>query len=374
MANILSIVWYKILPARFGGQKGIAGFSRYLGSQHNLIMLCSENNESSGNESYRVINELPSSKWQFMDPRVEAKISEACQKYGITHLLLEHCYHGWHGVRLAKKKHLKLIVHSHNIEYTRFREMRKWWWPFLFLLERWTHRAADLSFFKTKEDLQQAVQRFGLRTECSMVVPYGIERTGIPEAEEKRRCQQTLEKNHGIAPGTKIILFNGTLDYEPNAHALEHIVKHIIPELERVTRQPFIVLVTGRIEYREYGYLRDLSHPCYLYAGSVDDIETYFTGADIFINPLTKGGGVKVKLVEALSFGLPVVSYQTGARGIDIELTGTSLVVVDDGDTEKFAAAISKHWNHHGTLPEKFFSKYAWSHITKEVAMRIDQL
>jgi glycosyltransferase involved in cell wall biosynthesis len=374
MANILSIVWYKVLPARFGGQKGIAGFSQYLGSRHNLVMLCSENNESSGKESYKVVNELPLSKWQFTDPRVASRISGAIENHGITHLLIEHCYHGWHGVRLARKKHLKLIVHSHNIEYARFREMGKWWWPFLFLLERWTHRAADLSLFKTKEDLQQAVQQFGIRTERSMVVPYGIERTGIPDAEEKRTCRLALEKKHGVAPGTKIILFNGTLDYEPNAHALEHIVKHIIPELERTTGQRFMVLVTGRIEYREYSYLRELSHPCYIYAGSVDDIETYFTGADIFINPLTKGGGVKVKLVEALSFGLPVISYQTGARGMETEFTSNRLVLVEDGNTKKFAAAITSHWNHHGILPQTFFSRYSWSSITREVAMRIDQL
>jgi glycosyltransferase involved in cell wall biosynthesis len=106
----------------------------------------------------------------------------------------------------------------------------------------------------------------------------------------------------------------------------------------------------------------------------VDDVETYFTGADIFINPLIKGGGVKVKLVEALSFGLPVVSYQTGARGMETEFTGNSLVLIEDGDTEKFAAAIAAHWNHRGILPEAFFSKYSWQSITKEVAKRIDQL
>jgi glycosyltransferase involved in cell wall biosynthesis len=207
-----------------------------------------------------------------------------------------------------------------------------------------------------------------------MVVPFGIERTDVPGAEERKKCHRVLEQKHGIAPGTKIVLFNGTLDYEPNALALVHIVQHIIPELERITGGSFIVLVTGRIEYREYRYLRELSHPRYTYAGSVDDIDTYFMGADIFINPLVKGGGVKVKLVEALSFGLPVVSYQSGARGIEKDITGDNLTIVSDGNIEKFAASIAANWDHQGILPTTFFSKYSWQSITREVAKRIEQL
>ncbi|HSF45702.1 MAG TPA: glycosyltransferase [Chitinophagaceae bacterium] len=374
MANVLSIVWYKVLPARFGGQKGIAGFSHYLGLHHSVFMLCSGNNEPTGVESFKVLNKLPSSKWQFTDPKVASLMSLAADENKISHLLLEHCYHGWHGVRLAKKKKLKLIAHSHNIEYARFREMGKWWWPFLFLLERWTHQSAHLSLFKTREDLGYAIQHFGLEEERCMVVPFGLERTGIPAPAEKMKCRLALEEKHAITAGTKIILFNGTLDYEPNAQALEQIVKQIIPALERITEQPFRVLVTGRIEYPDYNYLKDLNHPCYTYAGSVDDVDTYFTGADLFINPLTKGGGVKVKLVEALSFGLPVVSYDTGAKGIDTTVTGETLSLVNDGDVETFAAAMVAQWNQHGIVSQSFFNKYSWRSITAEVATRIDQL
>jgi polysaccharide biosynthesis protein PslH len=374
MANILSLVWYKILPASFGGQKGIARFSHYLGFHHKLYLLCSQNNETTGKESFQVINELPESKWQFIDPSVKKKISTLINDQGITHLILEHCYHGFFGVQLARKHQLKLIVHSHNIEYQRFRELKKWWWPLLYLVEKRTHHAADLSLFKTSDDLSIAVKEFRLDPEKCMIVPYGIERLCEPNNTEKEQCRKTLEQRHGISADTHIILFNGTLDYEPNAIALKHIVTEIIPVLEKRTGEAFVVLVTGRIIYREYEYLKKLAHRRYIYAGFVEDIDTYFTGADIFINPLIYGGGVKVKLVEALSFGLPVISYASGAHGIDLDTTANKLVIIKDSDNEAFADAVISNWNATNKLPSEFFSSNSWTAISGAVSQRISQL
>ncbi len=374
MANILSLVWYKILPASFGGQKGIARFSHYLGIHHKLYLLCSRNNEASGKESFHLINELPDTKWQFIDPTVKKKISTEINKHAITHLLLEHCYHGFFGMQLAKKYHLKLIVHSHNIEYQRFRELRKWWWPLLYLIEKRTHRAADLSLFKTSDDMSRAVREFQLDPEKCMIVPYGIERLLEPTDMEKEQSRKELQRRHGISPGTRIILFNGTLDYEPNALALIHIVNDIIPALEKGTGEPFIVLVTGRIFFKAYKYLNQLAHARYLYAGFVEDVDTYFAGADIFINPLIYGGGVKVKLVEALSFGLPVISYASGAHGVDPGTTAGKLVIIKDSDTGAFADAVISNWDNKNKLPPEFFSRHSWTAISGALSQRISQL
>ena len=45
MANVLSIVSYKIFPAKFGGQKGIASFNEYFSKYHNLYCVTVEDNK-----------------------------------------------------------------------------------------------------------------------------------------------------------------------------------------------------------------------------------------------------------------------------------------------------------------------------------------
>jgi glycosyltransferase involved in cell wall biosynthesis len=371
MANILSLVWYKVLPAKFGGQKGVALFNQYVGKHHHIVCLCSSNNEPGGDEGFTVINELPDSKWQFADPFLHKKISRIIVEHKITHLVLEHCYHGINGIRLARKHGLKLIVHSHNIEYERFRNMHKWWWRALYLLEKRTHQAADLSMFKTENDLKLAIESFQLDHGKCMVVPHGIVRADTPDAALRMKSRRILENSYGIPFNTKIIYFNGTLDYEPNALALKEIVEKIIPALGSKTSQAFMVMVTGRLIFSSYDYVKKLSHPCYLYAGEVEDISAYFSGADIFINPVATGGGIKVKLMEALSYGLPVISYASGAVGVDQALTGNALTVVADRDVDRLAQEVIDHWNDCPVLDTDFFRKYHWQEVSKQAAERI---
>lgn len=366
---VLSVVWYKIMPAEFGGQKGITLFSRYLSGHISLTMLCSSNNQPTGKEPFTVWPLLPVSKTQFLLPGVWRKIRGALEKTRANYLLLEHCYHGPAGIWLQKRKKVKLIVHSHNIEYQRFRQMGKWWWPLLYQVERYTHRRANLNLFKTPGDLQFAIRQFRLDPHKCMVVPYGLERMQVPSSHEKNEAGLALRARHGIRAEQKILLFNGTLDYAPNAEAMQDIVENLMPLLG----PHYVVLVCGRLVDPSFRYLENLSAPGFIYAGFVDDIDMYFRGADVFINPVASGGGVKVKAMEALSYGLPVVSYVSGASGIDTQLAGRMLQVVPDHDAAAMARALEQI-NGGETIPETFIRHYHWERITGEVAARIRQL
>lgn len=51
--------------------------------------------------------------------------------------------------------------------------------------------------------------------------------------------------------------------------------------------------------------------------GYVDDIKPFFANADLFVAPLIMGGGIKVKVLEAMSAGLPVLGNEIAMEGID---------------------------------------------------------
>src|SRR5690606_11031220 len=127
----------------------IAEFNQYLSGYHKLYCLCSKNNEPSGKESYDVLPLLPNNKGQIVSPPAWNIINRKIRQLGITHIILEHSYYGLAGVFLKKTLPVKLVVHAHNIESKRFRELGKWWWQILWFLEKFTHRKADLNLFKT---------------------------------------------------------------------------------------------------------------------------------------------------------------------------------------------------------------------------------
>jgi glycosyltransferase involved in cell wall biosynthesis len=222
--------------------------------------------------------------------------------------------------------------------------------------------------------MEHAVSRFGLDPGKCMVVPFGIDRERPANLKERMAGRVFLEEKFGIGGHEKIIYFNGTLDYEPNARALQYIVKELIPVLEEKMEVPFRVLVTGRIVFPEFEHLKSLRHSRYWYAGQAQTVEPFFMGADMFINPVQSGGGIKVKLMEALSYGLPVVSFRAAAEGVDTALAGKGLFLVDDGNTPGFAEAMVKALQAGQQTPDAFYKQYHWSHIAEKVRDRLLEL
>ena len=373
MARILSVVWYKILPARFGGQKGIAEFNDHLSDYHTLFCLCSKNNQSDL-LNYTLLPELPVKNSQVINPSNWLKINRKIHELDISHLILEHCYYGLAGIWAKRFSSVKLIVHAHNIESTRFREMGKWWWRLLWILEKQTYRHSDLVLFKTPQDKEFALSRFGLNANQCLVIPFGLNKTTIPATSEKEYAVSLIRKKHQINQNDKILLFTGTLDYLPNANALKLLVEKIIPMLSVMTKEPFKVLVCGRIINQEYHYLLELDHEHYIYAGDVDNPENYLLAADVFLNPVTEGGGIKVKTMEALSYNLTVISTDHSARGIDPDLTGEKLKICADNDWPSFCRLIFESWSEANETPGAFFEHYNWKQVMKPFLEKINSL
>ncbi len=59
-----------------------------------------------------------------------------------------------------------------------------------------------------------------------------------------------------------------------------------------------------------------IEHPNIILKGIVDDLEEFYNDIDLIINPLTFGTGLKIKSVEALSYGVPIISTKVGFEGI----------------------------------------------------------
>lgn len=373
--NVLSIVWYKILPAHYGGQKGIALFNKYLAKQTELTCLCSRDNIAAGID-YSVLPKLPVGKKQFADPAVWKLITSTAREQKATHILLEHPYHGIAAIRACRATGAKLIVHSHNIESQRFRQLGKQGWQLLSRYERWVHRQADLNLFKSKIDRDFAIKRFGLEPDKCVIIPYGIEKvsnngkiknSGIPDGTEGKSSQS---KNPVSSDYELQVLFAGTLDYQPNAAAVEAIYQQIAPALLK-QNYPCRITIAGRNRNPAFQYLERLQHPLVTRLPEVDDIETYFANADVFINPVLQGGGIQTKNIEALAHHTNVVAFDSM---IDPELkqyAGEKLFSVKAGHWIEFVQQIQKAATYTANTPDTFFEHYDWERITSELAARI---
>ena len=104
-----------------------------------------------------------------------------------------------------------------------------------------------------------------------------------------------------------------------------------------------------------------------IYAGFVNDIETYFKGADIFLNPVQSGGGVKTKMVEAIAFGTTVVATETGALGVNRTVCGNKLIVTSGNDWNGFAGSIISKADKMTITPREYYEYYSWENVIKNL-------
>ncbi len=356
-----------------GGQKGIALFYKFLAPEINLTCVSTKNNDPAKAPEYEVLNILSDSRLRYINPLYFFKLKRIIRQRNITILILEHPYFGWLGVLLKWFCKVKLVVHSHNIEGLRFKSTGQWWWGILWNYEKRIHRSANLNFFIHDEDRDYAIRNFRLPPQRCATITYGFDMANAPLPQAILSAKNEIRSQYHIGDHEKILLFNGTLNYKPNRDALDVILEKINPLLLAKANFGYRILICGNKLPVTYNSLEAYRKMNIIYAGFVDDITVIFKSADIFINPVTDGGGIKTKVVEALGYGLSVISTRSGAIGIPASLTGKNMTIIEDNDWEGFAEMILRA-DTSAAIPAEFFGHFYWGNIAAKAAALLNSL
>jgi glycosyltransferase involved in cell wall biosynthesis len=126
----------------------------------------------------------------------------------------------------------------------------------------------------------------------------------------------------------------GTGSWPPTARAIERLVARVWP-LVRKTLPDAKLLIAGRKMEKFRSMTRA---PGVEFLGEVDSAAEFFGSLSVLLYPLSRGSGMKVKVVEAMACGVPVVTTPVGAEGIDAD--GGVIVEDDDRALAVEAAAI----------------------------------
>jgi len=129
-----------------------------------------------------------------------------------------------------------------------------------------------------------------------------------------------------LPPNPPAVLFSGTMSYYPNAIGIEWFLQSIWPLVRQQAgnAECWIVGADPPSSIRAWDG-REGVHV----TGRVERIAEYLWRAWIYIVPLTLGGGIRLKILEAMASGRPIVSTSIGCEGLDVE-AGKHLRVEDD--------------------------------------------
>ena len=121
------------------------------------------------------------------------------------------------------------------------------------------------------------------------------------------------------------LVFTGTMDFRPNVDAVLWFAKDVLP-LVQADAPDVRFLVVGQRPHRRLTPLR--GNPAVTLTGWVEDVRPYFGQATVYVAPLRMGGGTRLKLLEAMAMGTPIVATSLGAEGYPVE-NGRELILAD---------------------------------------------
>jgi glycosyltransferase involved in cell wall biosynthesis len=149
----------------------------------------------------------------------------------------------------------------------------------------------------------------------------------IPNGVDTRRLQLLPEPKSG----TKRLLFVGNMGYRPNVDAVVHFCHAILPRIRHDI--PDVELwIVGTNPAAEVTALQENTIHV---TGYVDDVLPYYRDCLACVVPLRAGGGTRLKILEAMAIGCPVITTSIGCEGLDV--TDGLQVFIADG-AEDFAA------------------------------------
>jgi glycosyltransferase involved in cell wall biosynthesis len=156
------------------------------------------------------------------------------------------------------------------------------------------------------------------------------------------------------------MLFFGAINYYPNADGALYFAAKILPLL-RVRYPNVRFRIVGPVEP---GPVMELKKQGIEVLGFVDDVKAEIARAAVVVVPLRIGGGTRLKILEAMSMGRPVVSTKIGAEGLELEHDGDILLA---DSAEDFAHQVGRVFDEPGlsarlgaAARKKAADQYSW--------------
>lgn len=251
-------------------------------------------------ESYNVI--------RYRSSKVEEKLVQLLTKNKYDIIIIESTFLLIYLSVFRQFSDAKIIVRSHNVEYRIWRQAAK--------KEKFYFK--KLYYSKLAEQLKKfELHHLNLVDGVFCISGQDKEffrRRGVRARMEVVPVFMEVKSEYVVNYSSNDFFYIGSMNWKPNIDAVKWIVNTIAPRFRKINSE-FRFHIAGSSMTRGMKSLQDKN---IIFHGKVDDVYDFMSKHGTLIVPLKTGSGIRIKILEALSIGVPIISTDKGKEGIGI--------------------------------------------------------
>jgi glycosyltransferase involved in cell wall biosynthesis len=322
--------------------------------------------------SFDVFNNVPVSLFSAWDAEKIAFLKNIVSKNEYDVVVAEHLIaaHILYSTKLRLKKPILSVVVNHNVESELYKSIAFKKTPLLipFLY---------IKFLSLKNYEKKVIASSNLSVTMS----------NIDQNVFKKMCTQTkfIALPNGVdtdlfyyrkeVPVNHDMYYAGSFNYYPNVDAIHFFMNDIFPAIKSRINDARFLIIGGSVPEE---ILRYHDGKQVFVLGYQNDLRSIMERCALSVVPLRLGGGTRLKIVEAMSMGIPVVSTSKGAEGLEVE-DGQNIIIADDaGEFSKKLIKLLMNSEKLIELAREGRSlverKYGWSVLIDKLQVELERL
>lgn len=272
---------------------------------------------------------------------------------------------------IIHKKGINVVLNQHNIEYRAMRSIANTFHSFVkhFIFK---YEASRLQKFEDE------VYKSGLIDGYTFVSLDDMRIFQDENSHVKVPCKvfSIGADDHGDVEhrNNRNVVIVGKMSYQPNIEGVLWFYQSVWPIVKKSCPDSKLYIV-GKDPVES---LTEIDDKSVVVTGTVDSVEPYYANSAVVAIPIFSGGGVKTKLIEAASYGLPIITTPSGVLGTNFTNEQQVIVTEDPVEFAQGIVAALDNDQHQQDLAKNahdlFVKEYTWSGICQQMSEFFENL
>ena len=262
-----------------------------------------------------IINNTSYQANRFYSEKIKLFIQKKIDEEDYKIIIFESIFTTIYLKKINYKKSTKIILRAHNVEHQIWEDLARshWFKKIVFLLlaiqikkmELNVPKYVDYIFTLSKNDEVFFKKHFPKKTH------------NIPVTFKTKEIKNTKIK--------RSLVYLGAMDWQPNIEGLNWFLKYVLPKVKK-RNENLNIYIGGKNMDNKYLKLNDKNTHI---TSKIDNAEEYIKNKEIMFVPLFSGSGIRIKILESMALGVPVISTTKGAQGIPYR-NGEDIIIADN--------------------------------------------